>query len=275
MRLTFSSGFRVLLAAVFVLAICAPTPAQQPQIDALADEMAASLSHAKLKTVMVFDFVGPDETDALNQKLAADFRAALIKAAPELRFEDRSKLLELLKKDHLAPPNPHDEDVTRWLGPRSGADAWISGTLSSGTNILKITVKAFRAKNSDQISKLETNIPLSDDLKALIGKSQEDEFASLPKSGKNGYSVPSCIRCPYAPFSDEATSRKFDGTVELEVTIDEIGHVKDIKVKKALPFGLTEQAIRTVREWRLKPATGPDGKPAAVRQEIQVAFHLY
>jgi TonB family protein len=275
MQLALSKWIRVALAAMFTLSVCSSAPAQEPQIDALAGQMAASLSHANLKTVMAFDFVGPDEMDALGQKLAEDFRAALIKSAPELRVEDRSRMLELLKKNSLSLSNLHDDEVTKWLGRQSGTDAWISGALSSGTGVPKVTVMAFRAKNSDQISKFETDVPLSNDLRALIGKSEAGGFASLPESGKNGYSYPSCIHCPYAQFSAEATTRKFSGTVALEATVDEEGRVKDIKITQGLPLGLTLQAIKAVQEWQFKPATGPDGKPAAVRQKIQVTFNSY
>ena len=37
MRLTLSDGFRGLFAALFILWACPSTPAQEPQIDALAD----------------------------------------------------------------------------------------------------------------------------------------------------------------------------------------------------------------------------------------------
>ena len=275
MRLTCFNGFRVLLAAVFMLSVCPSTPAQEPQIDALADQMAQALSRSQLNTVMVFDFVGPDEKDALGQKLAADFRAALAKSAHGIQVEEHSLLLELLKKNGLAPSNLYDASVAQWLTLQSGADAWISGTLSNESGGLTVTVKAFGVKSSEQISKLETSVPLSDDLMALIGNREEDEFAFLAKSGKNGYSNPICIRCTPAHFSAEATTRKFTGTVLLEATIDEEGKVKDIRITKGLPFGLTEQAIKAVQEWRFKPATGPDGKPASVRQKIQVTFHSY
>jgi TonB family protein len=271
----FSNWICVALAAVFISSMCSSAAAQEPQIDALADQMAAALSHAKLKRVIVFDFLGPDETDALGQRLAGDFRAALMKSAHGIQVEERSLLLELLKRNDLASSSLDDASVAQWLALQSGADAWISGMLSTGSGDVTLTVKAFGVKSSAQIFKFETSIPLTDYLKSLIGKSEEAEFASLPKSGKNGYSVPGCISCPPVQFSAEATTRKFNGTVALEATVDENGKVKDIRVTKGLPFGLTEEAIKAVQEWRFKPATGPDGKPAAVRQKIQVTFHLY
>jgi TonB family protein len=68
-----------------------------------------------------------------------------------------------------------------------------------------------------------------------------------------------------------ALKRKFSGTVGLEVTIDPAGHAKDITVKVSLPFGLTQQAIETVKRWRLKPVIGPDGKPASARQVVELS----
>jgi TonB family protein len=56
----------------------------------------------------------------------------------------------------------------------------------------------------------------------------------------------------------------------LEVTPE--GRAKDIKAPKPLPYGLTESAIEAVKKWKFRPATGPDGKPAAVRQVIEISF---
>jgi hypothetical protein len=53
------------------------------------------------------------------------------------------------------------------------------------------------------------------------------------------------------------------------------GRPGKIAVVKPLPNGLTEKAVKAVEKWRLKPADGPDGKPAAVVQRVMVAFRLY
>jgi len=50
------------------------------------------------------------------------------------------------------------------------------------------------------------------------------------------------------------------------------GQADDIVIKKPLPDGLTETAIAAVKSWKFSPALGPDRKPAAVRQVIEVAF---
>ena len=81
--------------------------------------------------------------------------------------------------------------------------------------------------------------------------------------------------CPSPAFSDEAVKAKYQGVVELLAVITADGHATDIKVAKGLGLGLDEKAVEAVRNWRFKPALGPDGKPASVRQLIEVTFHLY
>jgi TonB family protein len=94
-------------------------------------------------------------------------------------------------------------------------------------------------------------------------------------AGENGYGVPSCIYCPNAQFSDEAVKAKYQGSVLLIATITPDGKAIQISVVQGLGLGLDEKAIEAVRTWRFKPALGPNGKPAPVRQTIEVTFHLY
>lgn len=63
--------------------------------------------------------------------------------------------------------------------------------------------------------------------------------------------------------------------VNLIAIITADGKASDIHVVKGLGMGLDEKAIEAVRTWRFKPALGPDGRPAPVRQLIEVTFHLY
>jgi TonB family protein len=274
-QLAYSNRIRVALGSLLVLVICSRLPAQEPQIDALADQMSDSLSHAKLKTVMVFDFVGPDETDALGQRLAADFRAALAKSAHGIQVEDRAKLLEILQQRNYGAFDVSTAETACWLLQQTTVEVSIIGKLSNGKAGLKISLQAFRVRDTHRVAKLETSMPLTEELQALVGKSEKNDPGSLPIAGKNGYSTPHCVSCPPAPFSEQAVEHKYQGTVLLAITVDENGNAKDIVVIKGESFGLTEKAIATVRRWRFKPATGTDGKPAAVRVRVEVTFHLY
>jgi TonB family protein len=96
-----------------------------------------------------------------------------------------------------------------------------------------------------------------------------------PSAGNAGYGIPQCLYCPHPDFSDEAVKAKYQGTVTLIAIITTDGRATDIRVVKGLGLGLDEKAIEGVRTWRFKPAFGPDGRPAAVRQIIEVQFRLY
>lgn len=106
-------------------------------------------------------------------------------------------------------------------------------------------------------------------------KNLDTGLSSYPNAGTGGYSVPTCVYCPRADYTEAATSAKIEGVVELIVVVTADGGVSGISVAKGLPGGLTLQAIEAVRKWRLKPAIGPDGKPAAVRQIIEVSFQRF
>jgi protein TonB len=97
----------------------------------------------------------------------------------------------------------------------------------------------------------------------------------LPNAGTGGYGSPACLYCPQPQFSDEAVKAKYQGTVLLVAIITPDGRATDIHVSKGLGLGLDEKAVEAVRTWRFRPALGPDGKPATVRQTIEVTFHLY
>ncbi|HYL67711.1 MAG TPA: energy transducer TonB [Candidatus Limnocylindria bacterium] len=94
-------------------------------------------------------------------------------------------------------------------------------------------------------------------------------------AGTGGYGYPQCLYCPHAEFSDEAMKAKYQGVVLLVAIITADGRATDIQVLRGLGLGLDEQAVKAVRMWRFKPALGPNGKPASVRQTIEVTFHLY
>lgn len=97
----------------------------------------------------------------------------------------------------------------------------------------------------------------------------------LPNAGTGGYGIPQCLYCPRADYSDEAMKVKIQGVVELLAVVTADGRVTEVQVVKGLGYGLDENAIKAARTWRLRPALGPDGRPAAVREIIEMQFQLF
>jgi len=80
----------------------------------------------------------------------------------------------------------------------------------------------------------------------------------------------------YAPephYPEEARHARVQGVVILQTIIDTAGMVRNIKVLKGLPSGLTEAAVEAVSTWRFEPAT-LDGKPVAVYYLVTVSFSV-
>lgn len=93
-------------------------------------------------------------------------------------------------------------------------------------------------------------------------------------AGYGGYGYPECVYCPNAQYSDEAVKAKHQGVVLVDALITPDGRATDVHVIKSLGLGLDENAVAAVKTWRFRPATGPNGKPAAVEQTIEVEFRL-
>ncbi|HEY6931475.1 MAG TPA: TonB family protein [Thermoanaerobaculia bacterium] len=106
--------------------------------------------------------------------------------------------------------------------------------------------------------------------------------APTPAEGENaeetekppGEESPAVLESKVEPkYPDAARSAGVEGTVVLDVLIDESGHVVDIQVQRGLPLGVSESAVQAVSRWRYRPARGRAG-PVASRRIVRVQFTL-
>jgi len=94
------------------------------------------------------------------------------------------------------------------------------------------------------------------------------------RAGVNGVGQPECIYCPTPEYSDEARKAKYQGSVLLDITIMLDGRVADPHVLHGPGLGLEEKAVSGVKTWKMRPCTGPNGKPVPCRATIEVLFRL-
>ena len=74
-------------------------------------------------------------------------------------------------------------------------------------------------------------------------------------------------------YPDAAVRARVEGSVVLEIGIDEKGNVTDVQVTRGLPFGLSEAAAQAVRQWKYRPARGSDGAISS-RKTVRILFNL-
>ncbi len=78
----------------------------------------------------------------------------------------------------------------------------------------------------------------------------------------------SSVKPRYTPTARRA---RVEGVVVLRVDVDEAGRVDHVTVVRELAHGLTDEAVKAVRQWRFKPAKVND---EAVRGSVEVTLEF-
>ncbi|MPZ18197.1 MAG: TonB family protein [Luteitalea sp.] len=89
----------------------------------------------------------------------------------------------------------------------------------------------------------------------------------------SGVEPPVIVREVKPDYTEEARRRNIIGEVLLEVVVQRDGTVGDVRMLRGLGFGLDDQAMRAVKQWRFRPATLRD-VPVDVLVEVAVDFNL-
>lgn len=104
-------------------------------------------------------------------------------------------------------------------------------------------------------------------------KAAEDDCPSPIYREKDVNQMALITEIQQASYTDEARKNKIEGSVVLRLVLCGNGRVSDISVEKGLPFGLTEQAIESVKRLKFRPAL-KDGKPVSVYITREIPFTL-
>ncbi|HWZ31029.1 MAG TPA: energy transducer TonB [Bryobacteraceae bacterium] len=88
-----------------------------------------------------------------------------------------------------------------------------------------------------------------------------------------GVSPPSVLSKVEPEYSEDARKAKWQGTVTLQIVVDEHGNPQQMQVTRALGMGLDQKAMEAVSKWRFRPGM-KDGKPVPVIATIEVNFRL-
>jgi len=90
----------------------------------------------------------------------------------------------------------------------------------------------------------------------------------------SGVSAPIPLNVIQAKFSKEARKHKISGVCLVSLIVDAQGMPQNARVIKGLGYGLDEQAVAAVNQYRFKPAM-KDGKPVPVMIKVEVNFKFY
>lgn len=283
------SCFALLVAATFCTA-----NAQEPQIDSLTAEIASKLPQLVLgihdpRSIVVLDFTRPNfAVNELGIELANEVAEGVKRHTKEYVVIDRAELRRKLAEDLVSPRDFADPNDASCYG-MPGTVAVVQGDIEALPTEApdKITLAIKVSEGQAPLFEKAVTLPLTDRMRSLMETqepvapekwqwvSPDHPDADNIAANSNLARYPTCLYCPTAVYSDAATTAKLQGTVSLNVVISSEGRASKISVLRGLSCGLNPQAIEAVKQWRFRPATGADGKPEAVRQIIEVTFHLY
>ena len=95
------------------------------------------------------------------------------------------------------------------------------------------------------------------------------------RPGSNGVTFPRLLREIAPQYTNAALQARVQGIVELLAVVNADGSVGGVWVTRPLDreFGVDDEAVRAVRQWRFAPAT-QNGKPVAVVVPIELRFTI-
>ena len=103
--------------------------------------------------------------------------------------------------------------------------------------------------------------------------------SSSPLSNAEVYRIGGDVSAPVLvakqepEYTEEARIAKYQGTALLAVEIGVDGLAHNIKIVRALGFGLDEKAIEAIGQWKFKPSS-KDGQAVTVAAQVEVNFKL-
>ena len=266
----------------------------EAHLDSLAMLTANKIHEVKLEEeprVLVVDFFrsSTGESLQLGTLLADRFSESLTAYSSGIHILDRKVLKDYLFENWTTLEDFKSNEVCLAIARQLGATGAILGTLTekNGNVSLALRLEGFGpAERQDDIFALRDRtviFPLTEELRSALyhpgpnytrSADQIPEEPGVLRAGINGVTQPKCIYCPNPDYSDAARAVKIQqGTVTLSVVVTAEGQVAGIYVLKGAPFGLTAQAIKATRNWRMEPAQ-KDGKPVSARINVEIVFRL-
>lgn len=116
-------------------------------------------------------------------------------------------------------------------------------------------------------------VPMAAGAASVLRTRQQD--SSQAQRPGDGVTMPVVVYEVKPKYTPEAREAKIQGTVLLEAVVLETGAVGEVKIVRSLDsvYGLDDEAVKAMKQWRFKPGT-KDGKPVAVRVEVEMSFTL-
>lgn len=230
--------------------------------------------------ILVLDFrTWDDRWLAFGGWLAEKFSTAVAGDGTRYEVIGHEKLTASLASLHLTEKDEFDLKRANQIAQELGADYFLSGRYKAEGSGLALTVNAWATRVAGRIHPLvfvKSGILVSPEVTQHMGVTLDEIGPRWDENvpGVNGVTLPKCVYCPAARYSEQARKKKITGSVLLRIQITVDGEVGDVEVKKSLEPSLDQEAISAVRNWKFDPAKDANGVPVEVHMPVQMSFRM-
>lgn len=259
----------------------------ETEIRELASRILQKAGKANCKpgdcTILVPNFaLASGFTSQLGMQIADQVSTELASHQNAIKIVDRFRLQTFLDQERILSALFNNEKAVCWLAKELGANTVLRGTTENRGGPLRVQASLLSCQKnktgpveefsvSDSVS--QNALTPTDGFSKTLPPSESSSIPLVLRAGVGGVTSPTCLHCPNPDYTDPAREVKFNGAVLLDVTVSAEGSAIEAKVSRGVPFGLNEEAIKTIRNWQFKPAT-QEGNPVTCRVMIEVTFHL-
>ncbi len=74
-------------------------------------------------------------------------------------------------------------------------------------------------------------------------------------------------------YSEEARQAKYNGSISIQVIVDQDGFPTNLRVTHPIGLGLDQKAMEALKQWRFNPALR-DGRPVPYQATVEISFRL-
>ena len=277
------SHYHSLQFAILVLvlsAVCLPAKGQDvPQIESLATRTVDRVVKSHPRQVLIGIQQGCILDAELCEHLALNLHTLLGAAVPGIQFSNKENVVSLLQNQGFLAIDAYQDAVLRAVVSKLGVDVLVIENLIWKGSNYELSSKIIDVSKDKELDAFTVSISRSvtdnEEKPVFFRETESGPFLFVFRGiSKHSYGHPLCEKCPDPNYPEAARHKGLEGTIVFLVTVSEQGVAEQIGLVKGIDAGLNGSALQAIRNWRFKPAIGPDGKPIAVRTPIEITFRI-
>jgi TonB family protein len=271
------------------------TPEQQGGVTAFAQTIQKELKKEKCANsscqVLVVNLtISTGETCSACILLSDSLAKSLAELPNAPGVVSRASLASFMDQERISSVFLNRQDTQVWVARELRANRLVFGTLVRKGDSLQLKTKVLKHENfgnSTETSKeMRIEIPVGNLSGGFVAResyqalpkrdpSHFDAEATEPSSFKRqGIEPPRCSYMPNPEFTDGARAVKLNGNLIVDAIVTKQGTVEEARISRGLPYGLNQNSLKTLKNWKCEPAT-KNGVPLAVVVPFEVSFRLY